>query len=302
MKGLRLAAFLAALSLLLPLAGCAPHPAVTVDLFIFMGQSNMSGQGNAEEAVICAEGHGYEYRAVSDPARLHPLKEPFGVRENSPGLTDEDAEALTSKKGGLVSAFCEYYYQQTGVPIVAVSASKGGTGSGEWVPGEPLFEEAAMRLDRARDFLAQSTEYSVRNTAMVWLQGEYDAGKQTPEETYLSNTRAVIDGMKTHGAEICFFIQIGSYMESVSAKHHANYIKMRETQKKFCEEYEGAVLVSVKLADMPESLMHKNNHYVQEAYNIVGKDAGINAAYYYDTGLPPVCEPYHPGEICDLTP
>ena len=29
-------------------------------------------------------GMGFEYRAVTDPAQLHPLAEPFGVNENDP--------------------------------------------------------------------------------------------------------------------------------------------------------------------------------------------------------------------------
>lgn len=54
-----------------------------VDLIMFMGQSNMAGRGTAEEAPLVPEGVAYEFRAISDPARLYPLAEPFGVRENN---------------------------------------------------------------------------------------------------------------------------------------------------------------------------------------------------------------------------
>ena len=55
-----------------------------VDLIFFMGQSNMAGRGDAALAPAVPPGMGYEYRAVTDPAQLHPLAEPFGVNENDP--------------------------------------------------------------------------------------------------------------------------------------------------------------------------------------------------------------------------
>lgn len=41
-----------------------------VDLIFFMGQSNMAGRGDAALAPLFPR-HGYEYRAVTDPAQLH---------------------------------------------------------------------------------------------------------------------------------------------------------------------------------------------------------------------------------------
>ena len=63
---------------------------LTVDLFMFMGQSNMAGRGivdkvHTEGVPTLKEGAGYEYRAVSAPGRLYPISEPFGRRENRKG-------------------------------------------------------------------------------------------------------------------------------------------------------------------------------------------------------------------------
>ena len=83
-----------------------------VDFFAFMGQSNMAGRGIAEQAPAVPQGHGYEFRAISDPTTLHPITEPFGKDENllsgiyEPGM----------KTGSLVSAFVNSCYQQTGLP------------------------------------------------------------------------------------------------------------------------------------------------------------------------------------------
>ena len=58
-----------------------------VDLFLFMGQSNMAGRGIVsdiwpEEAPKVLEAAGYEYRAVSDPGRLYTFEEPFVCLQN----------------------------------------------------------------------------------------------------------------------------------------------------------------------------------------------------------------------------
>ena len=47
-----------------------------VDVFVFMGQSNMAGRGDKEKSVVCEKGHGYEFRAISDPAKLYGIEEP----------------------------------------------------------------------------------------------------------------------------------------------------------------------------------------------------------------------------------
>ena len=45
-----------------------------VDLIFFMGQSNMAGRGDAALAPAVTPGMGFEYRAVTDPAQLHPWR------------------------------------------------------------------------------------------------------------------------------------------------------------------------------------------------------------------------------------
>ena len=81
------------------------------------------------------EGAGYEYRAISAPDKLYPLTEPFGRQENAEdGINDGNM-----KTGSLVTAFVNACYQKTGVPIVGVSASKGGSSILQWQPGTPYF-------------------------------------------------------------------------------------------------------------------------------------------------------------------
>ena len=266
-----------------------------VDVFMFMGQSNMGGRGTASESIVCGAGHGFEFKAVTDPTALYPLEEPFGALENNEGISDMSGRD-PKKTGGLVSAFCEAYYQETGIPVVGVSASQGGTNSTEWQPGNGLLEEAQRRLQLCLDYMCSQDEYVVRHIEMVWLQGESDAGAQVPYETYSANMQNVVNGMKAIGVEHCFLIQIGDYMESVREDYFERYRVFQTLQAEMCENLEDFTLVSIKLSGMPESMMHLNNHFRQPAYNIVGNDAGKNTAYYMQTGNAPVCAPYVNGE------
>lgn len=98
------------------------------DLFLFMGQSNMAGRGVTNEkwqqkAPKLIEGAGVEFRAISNPAKLYEIEEPFGVYENNPEGIFEPG----MKTGSMVTAFVNAYYEKTGRSILAVSASKGGS-------------------------------------------------------------------------------------------------------------------------------------------------------------------------------
>ena len=100
-----------------------------VDLIFFMGQSNMAGRGDAALAPAVIPGMGFEYRAVTDPAHLHPLAEPFGVNENDPAGVNEPG----MKTGSMVSAFVNACTAQTGIAVVGVSCAKGGSAIAEWL-------------------------------------------------------------------------------------------------------------------------------------------------------------------------
>ena len=262
-----------------------------VDVFVFMGQSNMAGRGDKEKATPCPEGHGYEFRAISDPSKLYGLEEPFGVNENNSHINDG-----TKKTGSLVSSFCEAYYQIRNVPIIGVSASQGGTSSTQWQPGGGMVEEAASRLSDCLDYLYSLDDLSIAHIEMVWLQGENDAGNAVSYETYKNNLQNIVDVMKDAGLAHCFTIQIGPYMASESQEKHDLYKIFHQNQIKMAEEMEDVDLCSIKLSGVPESMMHDKNHFYQEAYNIVGLDAGANVAKYLEEGAMPELLPFQEGD------
>ena len=123
----------------------------TYDLFLFAGQSNMAGRGIActqfpECAPDLIPGAGAEFRAISDPTRLYPIAEPFGALENNPTGIFEPG----MKTGSLVASFVNTYFQNTGVPVLGLSSSKGGSVIANWQDHDDYLTDTITRLKSAR--------------------------------------------------------------------------------------------------------------------------------------------------------
>lgn len=254
-----------------------------VDLVIFMGQSNMAGRGvtsteHPEKAPTVPNGHGYEFKAISDPTKLYNIVEPFGIKENnSSGVNDG-----TMKTGSMVAAFANSYYAYTGIPIVAVSCSKGGSNIGQWQPNEAFLNDAITRYNKAKTWLTNNN-YTIRRQFMVWCQGEADAKTGTEEDAYINQTKLMIEEMMKHGVEKCFMVRIGQYVGESNL--HTDMILL---QTKMCKTYENLILVSTDFASLAElGLMKDEQHYLQEGYNITGTNAGKHVAFYINNGIEP---------------
>ena len=136
------------------------------DLFMFMGQSNMAGRGitnasHPEKAPTVLGYKGSEYRVISNPTVLNAIVEPFGKDENKTGGISE-----SSKTGSMVSSFVNAYYNVTNTPIIAVSASQGGTKISQWQPDGILLTDAVQRLDDTIAFCNEN-DISIRHKYMV---------------------------------------------------------------------------------------------------------------------------------------
>lgn len=244
------------------------------DLFLFAGQSNMAGRGVCtarwpQGAPACTPGAGYEYRAVSDPDCLHPLAEPFGADENDPAGIFEPGK----KTGSLVAAFVNACYAQTGVPVVGVSASKGGAPIAVWQGRGDLLSDALRRLERARRFLAgQGT--TVRHCFALWCQGETDGDLATPPQAYRAAFLAMLGQLLQAGVEMCFLITIGAY----NGPAGYDYAPIRQVQLEMAAQDPNLCLVCDDLHTMRgRGLMKDAYHYYQQAYNEVGTAAGTAA-------------------------
>ena len=255
------------------------------DLIMFMGQSNMAGRGVTsqtwpETAPIIADNAGYEFRAISDPTKLYPIAEPFGVSENNVnGIND-----YSNKTGSMVTAFANEYYAYTKKTVVGVSASVGGTSSSAWLPTGSLLPDAIQRLASAVTYL-NSNNIRIRHKFMVWCQGESDGDADVTKSTYITNFNTILNAMKTAGIEKCFLVRIGNRnIDTVDTK----YSTIIEAQTEIAQTNKDVVMISTDFAGMKErGLMKDDFHYYQAGYNEVGRYAGVNAAFYANNGKEP---------------
>ena len=131
----------------------------TMDVILFMGQSNMSGaNGDASQAPELIKGAGYEYRAITEPERLFVLEEPFGENEHREGALD-DREIL-ERRGTLVTSFVNAYYEETGTPVAALDLPSGVNGdTGEYESCIPADLTVAMGAVKPAHLVNWAGEY-----------------------------------------------------------------------------------------------------------------------------------------------
>lgn len=242
----------------------------TMDVILFMGQSNMSGaNGDASQAPELIKGAGYEYRAITEPERLFVLEEPFGENEHREGALD-DREIL-ERRGTLVTSFVNAYYEETGMPVAAVSASRGSSSLNGWL-NKGLKEDAAQRLEGAKECLKKE-KIRIRHIYMVWFQGEADVNLKLTKEEYKEGLNALVSYMGEQGVEQCFLIQMGTDGEN-SEYHQA----VMQAQLEVCEESEQITLASKLPCELNGTDMKDRGkiHFTQKALNLIGADAGAH--------------------------
>ena len=255
----------------------------TVDLAIFMGQSNMAGRGEYADATECPIGAGYEFRSVSNADMLFGVSEPFGKSENNDSINDNGSNGIDRRSGDMVSSLMNSYYAQTGVPIVGVQASRGGTNIGYWNTAAQK-NEAQLRLTAAKTYL-EDNGYTVNHIFMVWCQGEADADKiysgSQSAASYKSQTLNVFEYMKTVGVTDMFIVQTGHYNgdDDTDGKHDEAYVTVHDAQAELASENDNVYTVGSFL-EFKEN-MKDNYHFHQIAYNTVGIAAGKAIAEVY---------------------
>lgn len=244
---------------------------IVVDLVFFMGQSNMSGAGgDASLAPYVEEGHGYEFRAISDPTRLYPIEEPFGKNESFIGGI---CDIPGAKKGSLVSAFINEYYSQTGIPVVAVSASQGASTTEIWqTPG--FASDMKERYARAVVWL-ESSGYYIRNRYVIWFQGESDAANHVKPDVYKSNMDNIIRPMFVSGLNKVFIVTPG---RTLSIKNY--FTDIIQEQLDMCRESGYYALGTNLLSGVSASYLVDEWHYNQQVLNLIGVETGRSVAFY----------------------
>ena len=262
-----------------------------VDLIFFMGQSNMSGAaGDASLAPHVSEDAGMEFRAISDPTRLYPLTEPFGINENNPsGLTEYPG----AKKGSLVSAFVNEYHELTGRRVVAVSVSMGATDMETWMtPG--VIADVGGRYDSAVAFL-KNNGYNIGHIYALWLHGESDAIKGTDPEVYRTDLDDIMRPLFIKGLQKVFIIAPGRTID-----YKDIFLDIINMQKKICIESGYYAMATTVLTKVSTEYMTDMYHYNQHVLNMVGIEAAKAAAYYTEHREEKIVYDYREGK--DIVP
>lgn len=249
----------------------------TVDLIVFAGQSNMTGRGSLSGIPRLPEGAGYESRTVTHAGSLSPLKEPFGMGQDRNSLNDSGL-----RTGSMVTAFVQAYYQKTQTPVVAVSATVTGSGCVSW--STIHYKEVAARVKQAKKAL-KAKGLKVENCYLVFMQGENDGFAGTSQSFYKKRITQMFHNLqKACPVEKCLLIRIGSY-----AKDPDLYKDIVKAQTDLCRNNQDFVLVSLKAASFKAGYYQEDGiHLTQKGLNILGKEAGTNAAAYKLTGKEPV--------------
>ena len=244
----------------------------TVDLIMFMGQSNMAGRGdNLDNAPSVIDGAGWEYRSVTAPDTLSPVVEPFGVNEIR-GTINE-----TTKTGSMTTSFINSYYQTTKVPVVGVSASMGGTNINYWTSHSANVQEYTKRYNDCVNYL-NTSGYKIRKKLCVFCQGESNGDLGTTKDAYktLLNDFCYYRMKKDLGIDMTFIIRIGRN-NGGGTKYNEQYSEIQKAQFEYCNESPYAVLVGTVFDSMLERGMMKDQfHYTQIGYNEQGEQAGKN--------------------------
>lgn len=242
-----------------------------VDLIFFMGQSNMCGYGgNAVEAPLVTEEAGMEFRVISDPSRLYPIREPFGFYENNKdGLRDDTT--VGRKKGSLASAFINKYHEVTGNKVVAVSCSVGGMAMDLWLI-DGFWNDAVGRVTNSITWL-DNNNYNVEHIYVVWYQGESDMMRQVPVSEYSANFEKFMNSLIDSGVQHIFLIvpkRTGEVGDAIC-----------DYQEKMCEENENYSIGSLLPSEFQDiSYTADTIHFTQDVLNKIGDDAGNSAGQY----------------------
>ncbi len=258
-----------------------------IDLIFFMGQSNMSGAGgDATLAPSVAPEAGMEFRAISDPTTLYPIKEPFGVNENNPTGLHEFPEA---KKGSLVSSFINEYNRRTGRRVIAVSMSMGATDMNIW-NSEGVKEDVKLRRDRTLSYL-KDNGYNIGHMYVVWLHGESDAIGHTDPAVYKTCLDDVMRPMFIGGVRKVFIIAPGRTID-----YKDIFKDIINVQKEICEESDYYAMATTILTKISTEYMLDQYHYNQHVLNLVGVDAAASVAYFTEHQTEKIVYDYREGK------
>lgn len=146
------------------------------DVYIIAGQSNASGRGASKQTYSHATLKASVFKANYKPDNL------LDWTDNPTGSVDAvlNDGATTSAYGSVWPALATHLMASTNVPVMFIPATKGGTRIKEWLPTADRFDPSTLYGAMVRRARWASANYK----ALLWWQGESDAGDFMPARTY----------------------------------------------------------------------------------------------------------------------
>ncbi|CBJ25998.1 conserved unknown protein [Ectocarpus siliculosus] len=158
------------------------------DVVLLMGQSNMSGWG---------EGYDADIDGPNDP-RIQQWSRDNTVITASERLQHADHGRAGKRRVGMGTAFGRAFVKTLPANrnVLLVPTAFGATRlvNGPWSPGGNLFEDAVTRMEAA---LASNGAAGNCVAAILWHQGESDAGDGIDQETYQSIWTNMINTLRS---------------------------------------------------------------------------------------------------------
>ncbi len=169
--------------------------------FLLIGQSNMAGRGEYADVVPIKNENCFMLRM----GRWQKMSEPINTDR---GIFDSKPKCGVGPGASFADSVANTYGWRVGL----IPCADGGTKLAQWMPGEVLFDHAAMMTG-----LATRTS---RLAGILWHQGESDCGSEERVAAYKENFIKMITALRRDlGAEDLPLL-IGELSENLTEKYN----------------------------------------------------------------------------------
>ncbi|ESQ79638.1 sialate O-acetylesterase [Asticcacaulis sp. YBE204] len=248
--------------LALTVTAAQAEPPKDMDIYLLMGQSNMSGRGDLStlppdarktDPRIWLYGNDGVWKLAADPL------------DSSTGQIDAVSNELSSKgedKAGVGPGLSFAKALKTKRPVGLVTCAKGGSSLGQWTPNPARDRLYGSCLARAKEAAGKG-----RIVGVLWYQGETDGRSNDTASTYGARLTGLVTHVRTDLNDACLpwvIVGLADQPDPAKSNGYTAWAEVQAQQKAFTVNRVGYV----SAAGLP-----KNNddlHLTTEAQLILG--------------------------------
>jgi len=192
--------------------------------FLLIGQSNMAGRGDLEEAVPVDTRH----ILVLRNGRWQPMFRPINPDRSFSGVS-------------LAESFAEVYADKYGVDVGLICCADGGTSLEEWQEGSLLYDNAVYQ--------GRLSSRTSAISGVLWHQGEANC-RETLYEGYCERFEKMMKALRRdlNLHEVPFVLGgLGDFLKDCEEPPYLkNYIKVNEELQRIAQRNAKTVFVSAE--------------------------------------------------------